>query len=152
MKANLVTIQEANAMIPLLRSIVMDIRSSWNAIITKRTELERLEKTTRVEGAGSESPQRVEELKAELNTLIERINTYIREVEDLGCFVEEFKRGIINFPSLYHGRKVFLCWGLGEDEVSCWHELDESYNDRAKIQDADQFLNHNPNSSKTIQG
>ncbi len=154
MKANLVTIDEANAMIPLLCSIVMDIRSSWNAIITKRAELEKLEKGPVVakEEEEKEKPGRSEELKAELNILIERINTYIREVEDLGCFVEEFKRGIINFPSLYHGRKVFLCWGLGDDVVTCWHELDESYNDRVKIGNPGQFLNHNPNSPKKIRG
>ncbi len=146
MKSKLLTIHEANRMLPLLRSIVVDIRSSWNQIISKRSELESLEKSKR-DDQGDHDNQEIEELKTELNLLIERINNYIREVEDLGCFVEEFKRGIINFPSLYHGRKVFLCWGLDDESVEFWHELDESYNDRVKIEDRSQFLSESPDSS-----
>ena len=152
MKSKLVSIDEANRMLPLLRSIVDDIRFCWEQIISKRTELECLEKTEESSAAGqndegaaeAEQDQEILDVKAELNRLIERINNYIREVEDLGCFVEEFKRGIVNFPSLYHGRKVFLCWGLDEDQVGYWHELDESFNDRVKIHDVTQFLSADP--------
>ena len=140
MKSKILTIDDANRMLPLLRTIVRDIRCSWEMIITKRTELECIEKEKnggppRAEPL-NEDPERLlrlDRLKAELNALIERINNYIREVEDLGCFVEEFKRGIVNFPCLLSGRKVFLCWGLEEDRVQHWHELDESYNDRVPI-------------------
>lgn len=151
MKSRLVTIEEANRMIPLLHNIVEDIRSSWDQIIAKRTELEFREKELKVRRASgkleredSEKEARINELKADLNALIERINNYIREVEDLGCYVEEFKRGIVNFPSLYHGRKVFLCWAIDEETVSNWHELDESYNDRVRIRDPKHFLNSDP--------
>jgi hypothetical protein len=156
MKSKLLTIEEANRMLPLLRKIVFDIQTSWEMIIAKRTELECLEKAVKQNPALLEElnsklagpSARIQELKAELNYLIEKINNYIREVEDLGCFVEEFKRGIINFPSLFHGRKIFLCWGLGEDHVDHWHELDESYNDRLRIHDTDQFLTEKQKTSR----
>lgn len=149
MNSRLVTIEEANQMLPLLRRIVADIRCAWDQIIAKRTELEFREKELK-QSAGddparqTERVNRIDELKADLNSLIERINSYIREVEELGCYVEEFKRGIVNFPSLYHGRKVFLCWGVDEEHVTSWHELDESYNDRVPIRDVRQFLNQDP--------
>ncbi|MGQ9591980.1 MAG: DUF2203 domain-containing protein [Planctomycetota bacterium] len=147
MESKLISVDEANRMLPLLRSIVADIMSAWDQIIFKRTELECLEKST-----GSNGPQLSPEareaalsnLKQDLNGLIDRINGYIREVEDLGCFVEEFKRGIINFPSLYNGRKVFLCWKPDEENVSFWHELDECFNDRVRIRDAKNFLCQRP--------
>ena len=72
--------------------------------------------------------------------LIDRINGYIREIEDLGCFVQEFKRGVINFPTLYVGRKVFLCWRPGDEEVRYWHELDESFTERTPIRDFRDFF------------
>ena len=166
MKSKLLTIEEANRMLPLLRKIVQDIQTSWELILVKRTELEYLEKVSKNHPPGeggeqksaashampplrNEQQARIQDLKAELNSSIEKINCYIREVEDLNCFVEEFKRGIINFPSLYHGRKVFLCWGLGENRVDHWHELDESYNDRIRILENDQFLSEK---QKSIRG
>ena len=147
MQSKLISIEEANRMLPLLRRIVGDITRNWEQIIYKRTELECLEKGVD-SGGGSLGPKErdgsLQGLKQELNCLIDRINNYIREVEDLGCFVEEFKRGIINFPSLYNGRKVFLCWKPDEDSVSHWHELDESFNDRMKIHNVHEFLYQKP--------
>jgi hypothetical protein len=147
MESKLISIEEANRMLPLLRHIVKDIVANWELIIYKRTELECLEKG--VDGPGGnlsdgEREATLANLKQDLNGLIDRINNYIREVEDLGCFVEEFKRGIINFPSLYNGRKVFLCWKPDEESVSHWHELDESFNDRVRIRDLNEFLYQKP--------
>ncbi len=144
MESKVISIQEANRMLPLLRLIVRDIIKHWEMIISKRTELECIEKEMQPR-AGSrdqepESSRQVADLKTDLNYLIDRINNYIREVEQLGCFVEEFKRGIINFPSLFHGRKVFLCWKPDEEDVSHWHELDGSFKDRLKIRDVGEFL------------
>ncbi len=147
MESKLISIEEANRMLPLLRQIVGDIMTNWEKIIYKRTELECIEKGVD-SGAASQGPQEREAglqgLKQELNCLIDRINNYIREVEELGCFVEEFKRGIINFPSLHNGRKVFLCWKPDEPGVSHWHELDESFNDRVRIRDVAEFLYQKP--------
>ncbi len=138
-QSRIVSIEEANRMLPLLARVVGDIVRVWDQIILKRTELECIEKNSdRTESANRQDE--VQEFKNELNRLIDRINGYIREIEDLGCFVQEFKRGVINFPSLYVGRKVFLCWKPGDGEVRHWHELDESYNERTPIRDYRDFF------------
>ncbi len=139
MEAKILSLEEANRMLPLLRRIVRDIMEHWSLIVSKRAELETLERS----GASADQ-SRVAEVKEDLNQLIDRINSYIKEVEQLGCFVEEFRRGIINFPTLYHGRKVFLCWRSGEEQISYWHELDETFHDRVKIEDPSEFLCENP--------
>jgi hypothetical protein len=142
MEARLLSLEETNRMLPLLRQIVRDIMEHWNLIIAKRAELEAIEKAP-MPIASTEG--KTQDVKHELNYLIDKINQYIKEVEGLGCFVEEFKRGIVNFPSLYHGRKMFLCWHPSEDNVSHWHELDETFNDRVKIRDSGEFLLEKPN-------
>ena len=148
MESKIIGIDEANRMLPLLRQIVHDIMSHWEKIIQKRTQLECMEKGVDPSGKGGapkgHTGELAQSLKFELNYLIDKINNYIREVEELGCFVEEFKRGIVNFPSLYNGRKVFLCWKPEEPTVSHWHELDETYNDRVPIRDAREFLVQKP--------
>lgn len=144
MKSRILSLEEANNMLPLLSKIVGDLMKTWDSIIQKRTELELLEKGPD-NGRDAHREEQIQELKGELNRLIDRINGYIREVEDLGCFVEEFKRGIINFPSLYVGRKVFLCWKPEDETVKFWHELDESYNERSRIRDPKDFLATRPN-------
>jgi len=147
MESRLISIEEANRMLPLLRQIVRDITSNWEQIIYKRTELECIEKGLDSMGQKPTPEARettLQNLKQDLNYLIDKINSYIREVEELGCFVEEFKRGIVNFPSLFNGRKIFLCWKPDEDQVTHWHELDESFNERAQIRDVTEFLCQKP--------
>lgn len=146
MESKIISVDEANRMLPLLRQIVGDIMGSWERIIEKRTELECAEKGIRPDGhaAHAHDPLASQQLKFELNYLIDKINHYIREVEELGCFVEEFKRGIVNFPSVYNGRKVFLCWGPEEAAVRYWHELDETYSDRIEIRNESEFTIPNP--------
>jgi len=147
MESRIISIEEANRMLPLLRQIVMDIIQNWDQIISKRTQLECAEKEMALVSAKREPASKdasVLELKADLNYLIDKINSYIREVEQLGCFVEEFKRGIINFPSLFHGRKVFLCWKPDEAQVMHWHELDETFKDRVRVRDTAEFLYPRP--------
>ena len=138
-QSSLVTVDDANRMLPLLEKVVVDIVSVWDEIIQKRTELECLEKNP-IRVDSENTAQSSQQLKQELNGLIDRINGYIREVEDLGCFVQEFKRGVINFPTLYVGRKVFLCWRPGDEEVRFWHELDESFTERTPIRDFRDFF------------
>ncbi len=142
-RSRILTLNEANSMLPLLQRIVGDVRETWDQIIDRRTQLEISEKDLATQRT-ADREQHGEELKRDLNTLIDRINRYIREVEELGCFVEEFKRGVINFPSLYLGRKVFLCWSPGDPSVRFWHELDESYNERSPIRDTRDFLVDRP--------
>ena len=149
MESRIISIDEANRMLPLLRHIVEDIIANWDKIICKRTRLESIEQAPgsaddEADPAGKDRHDAVQSIKFELNHLIDRINRYIREVEELGCFVEEFKRGIVNFPSLYCGRKVFLCWKPDETSVSHWHELDETFNDRVQICDIRDFFYRKP--------
>jgi hypothetical protein len=132
-KTKIFTPQAASKMIPLLEAITKDIRVGWKIIIEKRAEIKILEELAQAKSEVRSETEEIERIKQELRKLVDQMNQYIEEVENLGCFVEEFKRGVINFPALYHGRKVFLCWRYGEKEVKYWHELDEGYGDRKKI-------------------
>lgn len=121
------SIEQANKILPLIKSITVDIVSLWEQISKARIEME-----TNFTAKNKEIPS---SYKEDVHYFIDKISYCIKEVEALGCFVDEFKRGIINFPSLYHGRKVFLCWQLGEVKVENWHEIDESFDDKQSVTD-----------------
>lgn len=144
----ILSLDEANKMLPLIKKIATDIQTTWVKILAGRHRHQQIEEALRCNHADhdltdvAEIKERGKEIRTEVDTLVDRINRYIQEVENLGCYVEEYKRGVINFPSLYIGRKIFLCWALtnDDDEVVYWHELDESYNDRRGIRDKQDFL------------
>jgi hypothetical protein len=41
--------------------------------------------------------------------------------------------GLVDFPALWDGRLVYLCWKLGEPEVLYWHEIDAGFAGRQPL-------------------
>jgi hypothetical protein len=50
--------------------------------------------------------------------------------------VKDLELGLLDFPTLYRGKEVCLCWRLGEPEIAFWHEVDEGYKGRKPIDQA----------------
>jgi hypothetical protein len=129
------TLDQVNKMIPLVDSIAVDVTNTWEEIMKGRTDLDRLDAHQKKAGDLSEQDkERLSETRADVNALVDRINTYIKELESLGIYVESYRCCILDFPALYRGRKIQLCYTPSvTKEVLFWHELDEMENDRQPI-------------------
>jgi hypothetical protein len=64
---------------------------------------------------------------------MERLEKEIQKLEELGCVLKDMNIGLIDFPAVRLGTRVWLCWKLGEDRVSFWHELHEGYAARKAV-------------------
>jgi hypothetical protein len=124
-------VEEANRLIPLLTRTFEQVRP-WVArahVIVR--ELESLQDA----GAG---PQRTAPLRAERDTLLERIQTELEQFQELGVEIKAAD-GLVDFHALKGGRPVYLCWRYGEPAVAHWHELDGGFAGRQPIVHAGDF-------------
>ncbi|MBL8291545.1 MAG: DUF2203 domain-containing protein [Bryobacterales bacterium] len=80
------------------------------------------------------------EQRSQRQTTAQQLNEVLGEVEAIGCHVKDLDMGLIDFPSLYRGDEVCLCWRLGEKSIDFWHGTHEGFRGRKPI-DAD-FLQH----------
>jgi hypothetical protein len=69
-----------------------------------------------------------------------RLRERIEAVLETGCLVKDLDIGLVDFPTLFRGVEVYLCWKLGENGISFWHGVDEGFRGRKAI-DQD-FLDH----------
>ena len=69
-----------------------------------------------------------------------RLRERIEAVLETGCLVKDLDIGLVDFPTLFRGVEVYLCWKLGESGISFWHGVDEGFRGRKAI-DQD-FLDH----------
>lgn len=64
---------------------------------------------------------------------MERLEKEIQKLEDLGCVLKDMNTGLIDFPAVRLGMRVWLCWKLGEEGVAFWHGLHEGFAGRKPV-------------------
>jgi hypothetical protein len=121
---------EANAMLPLLRSILRDITE---LACDLRQREERLRKVRVPAGGGDAYGEEMARVHADFERDQQRLGEYIDELKKLKVILKDPFMGLIDFPCLLNGREVYLCWRLGEEEVAFWHETNSGFAGRKKI-------------------
>jgi hypothetical protein len=73
------------------------------------------------------------ELRDRTERETERVTALGQELADVGCEPKDLASGLVDFPAMFEGRKVWLCWKLDEPEVAWWHERDSGFAGRRPI-------------------
>lgn len=63
-----------------------------------------------------------------------RFQEILKELDDEGIQVKDVGRGLVDFPHLRDGREVLLCWQLGEETISYWHEIETGFAGRELLE------------------
>lgn len=114
----LFTVDQANRTLPLVRRIVEDVVREHRRRSEKLVELDLLNTAT----AGTSTDARATTLEREIQKLGREIEGFTRELSGLGIQLKDPRMGLIDFPSNLDGRRVLLCWHLGEPSVQFWHD------------------------------
>lgn len=72
---------------------------------------------------------------AEMARTMEKLEKEVRKLEDLGCLLRDMSMGLIDFPAVRLGERVWLCWKLGEERVKFWHTRHEGYAGRKPVEE-----------------
>lgn len=128
--AKLFTVVEANRLLPWLEMLLIEMGG-------KKLEIERLraELTEASKGAVADGPvaPAVLEHLYRLNGTIVEFNQMLGALHDRGMILRDVESGLVDFPAVLDGQEVFLCWQLGEKEITYWHELDTGYAGRKPL-------------------
>ena len=117
---------EANATLPLVSAIVSDLVDLSRELTERRQRLALL-----MGGKASNSHDPYQEELVQVQKDMEkdalRLRDYVEELRALGVEPKSGTEGLVDFPALLNGRKVYLCWKLGESRVLFWHDLEAGY-------------------------
>lgn len=118
---------EAERSLPLVRRIVGDVVEEYG----KLTALIRHRNAQQERGNAEAIP----ECDRKAQDSVDRINELIEEVHAVGCDLKDWESGLVDFPAKHDGRTVYLCWRLGEDGITHWHEVHAGVAGRQPIDD-----------------
>jgi hypothetical protein len=121
------TVQEANALLPNVRTIVGKIQRAHRNLSGYSEEAKKAAEAAERGGGGF--PDGVA-----YAAILTELTLQLSELEGLGVQLKDFERGLVDFPSLRDGRVVLLCWQLGEgDELEWWHDVDTGFAGRTPL-------------------
>jgi hypothetical protein len=134
------TVAEAEALLPRLEATFQQLRKLRSEIDARMDQIQILDALW---GPGIQEPANPdrEEFLAHRAGVKRAIGEVERRVEEeiLGLGVRfpqgGMERGLVDFPTRYQGRTVYLCWQAGESEIVAWHEVEGGFAGRRPLTD-----------------
>lgn len=108
----------ANARIAELRPILAALRDARNAIAAGQPRLVELSR------APDADPDLIAREQEAMTVTVQSMERAVRQIDAWGVTLRDIGTGLVDFPALVNGRPIWLCWKLGEGDITFWHELD----------------------------
>ena len=125
MAARLYTPEEANTLLPEMTTLITQLQEHQEKVRQLMGQAE-LPIPPVMYNLGS----RVGSAMAAEFVAIEQI---IETIQSYGGQVKDIDDGLIDFPGIVDGREVWLCWQIGEDSITHFHDFGKGFSDRKEI-------------------
>jgi hypothetical protein len=129
------TLDEAQSLLPILESLLRTAIEGKKLIETVDAELQELAHRVFLSGGSLVNIIQVARRKAEREKTIQRVKDTLAEIDATGVQVKDLDIGLLDFPCQVEGRTVLLCWKLGEQGITHWHDTSEGFAGRKPIDD-----------------
>jgi hypothetical protein len=123
------TLDEANRLIPTLRSILREAGTEWSRIKGLNPEVQKARDKAQYDGF---TPYGAEYVGA-----VSQLLLLLRQVKDMGVLLKDIDQGLCDFPYMRQGRIVYLCWRLDESAIGYWHEVETGFAGREPLDETD---------------
>jgi hypothetical protein len=132
MTRRLFTIDEASSYLGLLEERFSIIEHTTSSLENVLLTIETLRSKSRTNGysAIDAKMKKAEEYGKRLRRELEE---NIKAINDEEIIIRDMKLGLVDFPSLWNEREVYLCWKRGEHSIQFWHNTDEGFGSRNRI-------------------
>ena len=132
------TVEEANELLPEVEAVLDRLESLKLHVRNTDEKLQILDALWGDEIAEPKNPDHDDftRLQESRSALVSKIEDLIRrEIQERGLRfpVGGLGQGLIDFPTTYDGRWVYLCWRRGESQVGHWHDIDAGFQGRQEI-------------------
>ena len=125
MAAHLYTPEEASQLIPEMTTLVRQLQRRQENVRQLMGEAE-LPIPPVIYNLGSRTGSNLAAEFVAIEQLIEKIQEYGGQIKDIDD-------GLIDFPGVVDGREVWLCWQMGEDAITHFHDFGKGFKDRKEI-------------------
>lgn len=135
------TLQQAEKLLPEVESAIRDAIHQKSVYQQAEEEWRGFASRVTMLGGVRVDHSEVMDIKRRRESSAQRLKDAVEKIQDYGCVVKDLDIGLIDFPTLFHGEEVYLCWKLGESGIEFWHGVHEGFRGRKPI-DAEFLAEH----------
>lgn len=125
----LFTLEEASQLLPRLRTILIEAGDEWRRMRELSPEIQKVRDKVPNDGF---APMGVIYIEA-----VTHLMYLLQQVKDMGVHIKDVDKGLCDFPYMRNGRVVYLCWHLGEDSITTWHDIEAGFAGREPLDETD---------------
>ena len=127
--------REAEELLPTLEPYLEEARKQKRALDSITAEISNAALRIMMLGGSLPPYAELNRKKNQRDKVAEQLSQTVDEIQQTGCLVKDLDSGLVDFPSLRGGEKVYLCWKLGEERIGYWHGIEEGFAGRKPLDD-----------------
>jgi len=127
------TLEEAQALLPVLESLLKRALESKRLLETMDAEFQQLSRRIFLEGGMLLRVGQWSARKAEREKAMQAARDSLAEIQAIGVQVKDLDIGLLDFPCRIGDQIILLCWKLGEARITHWHGTEEGFAGRKPI-------------------
>lgn len=134
------TLAEAEGLLPQIGQLLREAVAIKSEYQEAEQAVEGLVQRIMLAGGMVVDRERALEERGRRDRTGDRLKTLVERIQETGCVIKDLDIGLVDFPTLFRGEEVYLCWKMDEPGIRFWHGVHEGFAGRKAI-DQD-FLDH----------
>ncbi|HLK18208.1 MAG TPA: DUF2203 domain-containing protein [Bryobacteraceae bacterium] len=135
------TLQQAEKLLPEVESAIREAIQQKSVYQKAEEEWQSFTSRVTLLGGVRVDHSQVMGFKQRKESSAQRLKAAVEKIQDYGCLLKDLDVGLLDFPTLFRGEEVYLCWKLGESAIEFWHGVNEGFRGRKAI-DAEFLAEH----------
>ena len=120
-------LESATEMLARVRPVAETLRDQRDEVarLTERLRAAELDEGT--------DPAVATVLRARIRALVDQMEGAVERLDEWDVVLRDIRTGLLDFPAFHDGRRIWLCWRIGEDAVTWWHETTVGFEGRRPV-------------------
>ncbi len=127
------TLETAESLLPEIEKGMRKAIALKSTLDEAQTELQAVAQRVMMLGGVLVDREKLHENKRRRDECAESLKIIVQNIQELGCIIKDLDIGLVDFPTLFRGEEVYLCWKLGEPGIEFWHGTQEGFAGRKPI-------------------
>jgi hypothetical protein len=138
--ARFFTLTQAQHLLPQVESAIREAIALKAEYQQAESDCQQFQRRIMLQGGVLVDHSKLLDCKHRRDSSARGLQEAIGKIHEYGCLVKDLDAGLIDFPTLFNGQEVYLCWKLGESGIQFWHGVEEGFRGRKPIDQ--EFLDH----------